>query len=299
MTYGWKRNQVDRIKGGRLSRRLVPAKMCHILAVDCNYGNTGAPGYIGLTRANVWLHSLPDVSTKEWAAGVLMKWGAWDLVDPSIRAYLGNPEAGEDTLRAEEFEIWDCYIFGIMPDTQAPVPAAMKKAAELGYTPHLLSRAHELEAGVMGKFYAQLGAGVANFNEPFEAPCAIFFTGEMVVTVGDSDGVGGRNQECALAAATSLGGNKRVVFASVDTDGTDGPGGEFNAEATAKGCVNLTGGIVDGFTMAEAKEKNVNVAGALKTHAASDALWQLDSGIWATQNISVQDLGVILVMPKE
>jgi hypothetical protein len=43
----------------------------------------------------------------------------------------------------------------------------------------------------------------------------------------------------------------------------------------------------------------VNIAAALKTHATSSALWKLNSGIWATQNISVQDLAVVLVMPEK
>jgi len=48
--------------------------------------------------------------------------------------------------------------------------------------------------------------------------------------------------------------------------------------------------------MAEAKEKGVDVAKALRTHATSEALWALGSGIHAEQNISVGDLACILIM---
>ncbi len=43
--------------------------------------------------------------------------------------------------------------------------------------------------------------------------------------------MGGRNQEYALSAALRIAGSKNVVMGRVDTDGTDGPGGCFAADA--------------------------------------------------------------------
>ncbi len=293
------RNQVDRIKGGRLTRKLFPAKMVHLLAIDCNYGNTGAVGYPGLMQANVWIHTMPDRGSKEMAIGILQKWDAWNRVDESIRQYLLSSDAGEEVLRQPEFEEMDCKIYGIMPDNMGPLPSAMEKAEQLGYQAHLINRGHGLEASFMGKFLGLLGKCVDRESQPFTAPCALFYTGEMLVTVGKSDGVGGRNQECALSAATAIAGNRQVVIGSVDTDGTDGPGGHFCEEASSLGVKALTGGIVDGYTMEEAQKLHVNVTQHLKDHNTSLPLWKLQSGIWATQNISVQDLAVVLVMPKE
>lgn len=51
--------------------------------------------------------------------------------------------------------------------------------------------------------------------------------------------------------------------------------------------------------MQEAKERGVDLFAALKTHATSKALWELNSGIWADQNISVQDLIVVLTMDHD
>jgi glycerate-2-kinase len=53
----------------------------------------------------------------------------------------------------------------------------------------------------------------------------------LLVTVGQENGVGGRNQEYALSAALRIAGSKNVVMGRVDTDGTDGPGGCFAADA--------------------------------------------------------------------
>lgn len=292
------RNQVDKLKGGRLTRMLHPAKMIHILTVDCNYGNTGLDGYQGLTEANVWLHTLPDVSTPEFAQMILMSHDAWDEVDESIRAYLESPLESNTSLKADEFEKMDCRIYGIMPDELGFVPTAMHKAEELGYAAHLVNKGHFMEASAMGKFFGNMAKLVDGEGMPFPAPCAMFFTGEMLVTVGKEGGVGGRNQEFALTAATLIDGNPRIVIGAADTDGTDGPGGFFDDEAQRLGVAALSGGVVDGFTMREAMKKNVDVEEGLKTHATSKVLWDTGCGIWATQNISLQDLVVVLVQKK-
>jgi glycerate-2-kinase len=292
------RNQVDQLKGGRITRLLRPAKMVHILALDCNYGNTGLPGYAGLMKVNVWIHTMPDIGTREMAINILKNWNAWDQIDESIRSHLLNEGAGEEVMRYPEFEAMDCRIFGVMPDALGPLPAAMKRAEELGYSAHLINYLYELEASVMGRFFGLLGKNVINSKQPFPAPCALFFSGEMLVTVGKGDGIGGRNQESALSAATAIQGNTRIVIGCVDTDGTDGPGGHFDDDAAAKGITTLSGGIVDGFTTTEALEKGVSITEALKNHGTSQPLWKLNCGVWATQNISVQDLVVVLVMPE-
>ena len=293
------RNQVDQLKGGRITRLLRPAKMVHILTIDCNYGNTGKVGYPGLTTANIWLHTLPDASSQKNAGLILSKWDAWDEIAPSIKNYLANATPDMDVLKAPEFEEMDCRIFGIMPDAIGFIPSAMAKAKELGYAPHLICKSHFLQADNVGRFFGNMAKLCDKENEPFTGPCALFFTGEMLVSVGKNGGVGGRNQECALTAATVLAGNPHVVVGAADTDGTDGPGGVFHEEATKMGVRALSGGVVDGYTMQEAAEKGVDVKMALQTHGTSNALWSLDCGLWATQNISLQDIVVAVVQGKE
>jgi post-segregation antitoxin (ccd killing protein) len=56
---------------------------------------------------------------------------------------------------------------------------------------------------------------------------------------------------------------------------------------------------VDGYTVEEAAAQGVDVSAALRTHAASAALWKLRSGVWATQNISVNDIILLLVMDHD
>jgi glycerate 2-kinase len=81
----------------------------------------------------------------------------------------------------------------------------------------------------------------------------------------------------------------------VDTDGTDGPGIQFNDRVRGiPPC--LAGGIVDGFTFEEARKADIDIPKELEKHNTSLPLWTLNSGIHATPNISLLDLTVILVL---
>ena len=281
------RNSLDLMKGGRISRHIHPARMIHIVMVDPD-------SYENLMHRNLWLHTLPDSTTFEGAIGILHKWDAWDAVPAVVRDYLSNADPSKETVRAEEFESWNARIFGAMPQEYSAVRAARRKAEGLGFRTHLLSGRLSAEAKEAGLVVAGIAVSSERLGEPFEPPCALFSTGELLVTVGRESGVGGRNQEYALAAALRIAGSENVVIGGVDTDGTDGPGSQYT------GCELpcLTGGIVDGQTMAEARAKGVDVVGSIKRHDTTPALWALDSGIHATQNISVGDLNVTLILGR-
>ena len=171
-------------------------------------------------------------------------------------------------------------------------PAMYQKAKELGYTPLMLSESLYAEASDAGNIYSNIALNIQNMNEPIAAPCVLISSGELLVTVGKQAGVGGRNQEFCTRAALNIAGSSRIVAAAVDTDGTDGPGGLSLPGAPA--C--LAGAMVDGFTAAGAKEQGIDLGKALKTHATSEPLWRLHSGIAASQSISVLDLRILLVM---
>jgi hydroxypyruvate reductase len=70
--------------------------------------------------------------------------------------------------------------------------------------------------------------------------------GEPTVTVRGA-GLGGRNQEFALAAALDIAGLEGVVVLSGGTDGTDGP-------------TDAAGAVADGTTAARAESSGMNAA---------------------------------------
>ena len=290
------RNHVDRMKGGRFSRYFSKARLVHIVAIDIAKATSPAlkrPEDVVLS-SNIWLHSLSEGSTFGDAVRVLKFWDAWDRTPKSIQDHLLKADPNDETVKKDEFLKMNYRLFGIMPKDKTTLKAAMDKAEELGYSTVMYTDWMRAESKDAGKVLASVALTAERMGEPFKPPVAIFTGGEIIVTVGDETGVGGRNQEYTLSAATIIKGSEKVIFGGVDTDGTDGPGGLAELIPGAPEC--LTGGITDGYTIQEAKERGVDVASALKTHGTSEALWKLDSGIHAEQNISVGDIGCVLVM---
>lgn len=281
------RNHLDLMKGGRISTYFHPAKMIHILAIPPD-------DYDFLMYHNFWLHTLPDSTTFHDAVAMLRKWGALGEVPRSVVKHLETAEPKYETPKARDFAEMSFRVFGIMPENLGVLPMAEKKALELGFKPIVLAKELHAEAGQVGQMLGAIAETVEREGKPFKAPCAIFTTGEVVVTVGKEQGIGGRNQELALSAALRLFGSKRIVIGAVDTDGTDGPGSQLFQSGEVIPC--LAGGIVDGETVNEAKQKGVDIVGELKTHNSTPALWRLDSGVVATPNISLQDLCVTLIL---
>ena len=203
----------------------------------------------------------PDSTTFEMAVENLKREDAWEVVPPAVREFLTRADPQFETVKAEEYLKMDFRIFGIMPGHRqsAMLPPAMKKAEELGFRPVVLSQelAH-VEAGQAGLYMGSVALEVEKRGQPIEPPCALFSHGEMVVTVGKGDGMGGRNQEFALSAATRIAGSENIVIASVDTDGTDGPGEQFTDQSIGVPC--LAGGIVDGQTLAAAEHIGIDLA---------------------------------------
>lgn len=293
------RNQLDILKSGRITRMLYPAKMIHIVAIDVNCKNRyNLAGYEALMETNTWLHTLPDMTTPETAVDFLKKNDLWDSMTPRVRNYLLEHAAKYPVLTRKEFEAMDCRIFGLMPKALSASTVMMDRARELGYEPHLLTREIFQEATVASGIFCNIARLVDDEGTPFKAPCALIARGELLVTVGKNGGIGGRNQEFCLAAAQYIKGNPRIVVGAVDTDGSDGPGGSFCSEADEAGCTCLSGGLVDGYTVSAAEKLGVDIGEALRSHATSQALWKLKCGVWATQNISINDLIVLLVMEK-
>lgn len=285
------RNHLDQMKGGKFSRYIQPARAIHIVAFL-------RPPYRELMEGEIyqWLHTLPDVTTFADAVNSLKKWELWDETPPAIREFFCRADPAQETLKVPEFETMDARVFCILPEHLGMAPTACNKAAELGFTPHLLFNNYTMltEASQVGKIVASMARQSEISGEPFSPPCALVSSGEFLVTVGQERGMGGRNQEYALAAALEIADTCNVVMASVDSDGTDGPGHQF-----VDGCRDipvLAGAIVDASTTVRACEQDVNIFEALRRHHTSPALYTLDDGIVATPNVSMADLSVTLIL---
>ena len=297
------RINTDQLKGGRISRMIHPAQMVHLLGVEPNNISLlrrfpGLSEYETLLRHNGWLHTLCVSSSYKAALDVIEKFDINGKMPRSIINFLQNFDPQKESVKWTEFESFNFRVFGVMPQSRSPLVEGMRRASELGYIPYYLGTIGT-EAAPAGRFMAQIATAVERGTSSFKAPCAIFRTGELSVTCGDNPGVGGRNQEYCLSGSLVIAGSKRIVMASIDTDGTDGPGGHFHPDATALDITCLTGGIVDGQTAESLTAKGITIYKVLQTHSTSAALWEAGSGIAAIQNISLNDLGCTIIMDHD
>jgi glycerate-2-kinase len=290
------RNHLDRFKGGRIARYLKGAAIVNLVTMDLGGAGAESPGlrnsYRQVLQRNIFLAALSDGSTFQDAVNTLYKYDVWEQTPRHIRDYFLKADPKEETVKFDEYEGFNARVFSLTPKLKTIYPAMYQKARDLGYTPLMLSESLSAEAKDTGRVLAGIALNIQNTNEPVKAPCVLISSGELVVTVGKETGVGGRNQEFCTMAALKIAGSPRIVIAAADTDGTDGPGGFSLSGAPA--C--LAGAVVDGFTAEEAKAKGIDLAKALKSHGVSEPLWLLDSGIAASQSISVLDLRILLIM---
>ncbi len=102
----------------------------------------------------------------------------------------------------------------------------------------------------------------------------------MVQITGN--GLDGRNQELALAAAPGIEGMNAAVF-SVGSDGTDGP-------------TDAAGGYVDGSTMADLCSAGIDPFEALRNNDSYHALKAADGLIFTgPTGTNVNDIAVALI----
>jgi len=103
----------------------------------------------------------------------------------------------------------------------------------------MLSTPLQGEARLVGRILAQAAHDLAARESPLPRPACIIAGGETTVTVR-GDGLGGRNQELALAAVETMNGLADVLLVTLATDGGDGP-------------TDAAGALVNGETLARAR----------------------------------------------
>jgi hydroxypyruvate reductase len=226
---------------------------------------------------------VPPADPYAHAIRVLKQYGCWDKVPESVRAFLRRADPAYLPLQPEEWHNRPRYCYR-STGPEMMLAAALASARGLGLNAAILaSSLNDLPAQPVAEALATIALEVEALDQPLAAPCALLCGGELVVATGEADGLGGRNQEFVLAAATRIKGSQRVVIASADSDGADGP-------------TPSAGGIVDGETLTRAQALGVDVAAALARHDSHTALAALgdtiETGILRT---NVRDLRVMYV----
>lgn len=149
-----------------------------------------------------------------------------------------------------------------------------------GYKPLLLTDCLDCEAREAGRFLASIAR--TQIAACSGQKLALLAGGETVVHL-HGKGLGGRNQELALAAAPGLSGLKGAAVISVGSDGTDGP-------------TDAAGGYADGETLRRLAAKQWSVDAALANNDAYHALQAVDGlVITGPTGTNVNDIAVVLL----
>ncbi len=251
------RKRLSRVKGGRFARACAPARVFNIVLSDV----LGDP--LDMIASGP---AAPDTSTCAQAVAIAKKYQL--KLSPEARALL------EQETPKQLDNVTTC----ITGSVRQLCTAAADACRTLGYEPLLLTDQLCCEAREAGSF---LGA-VARTHAAQGKKTAFIAGGETVVHLTGT-GLGGRNQELALAAAPLLAGLENCCVFSVGSDGTDGP-------------TDAAGGYVDGTTDQELRDRGWDVFRTLSQNDAYHALKAVD-GLIVTgpTGTNVNDVAVALV----
>jgi len=225
------RKHISGLKGGQLARLAYPATVLALILSDVVGDDLDVIGS-GPT--------VPDRSTFAEARRIIEKYGLADRVPTTVSLRLGGnvpdtPKPG-DRIFAKVQNL-------IVGSNRLAVDAAARRARELGFHTLVLSTFVEGEAREVARVHAGIARELRARGRPVKLPACVISGGETTVTVHGS-GLGGRNQEFALAAALHIAGLEDVAILSAGTDGTDGP-------------TDAAGAIADGTTVARAERAEI------------------------------------------
>ncbi|MSV28903.1 MAG: glycerate kinase [Bryobacterales bacterium] len=269
------RKHISDVKGGQLARLAFPATVISLMLSDVIGDDLDVIGS-GPTA--------PDASTWQTARDVLNKFGIWERVPESVRARIESGMGGgiADTPKAGDVSLARTENLVVGSNLLA-VEAAAAKARELGYQAVILSTFIEGETRDVARMHAAIAKQTVRFGQPVAPPVCLISGGETTVTLGEGHGLGGRNQEFALAAALDIAGLENVVILSGGTDGTDGP-------------TDAAGALADGFTVKRAADRGCAAKDALAWHDAYPFFKTLDDLLkTGPTNTNVMDVRLVLV----
>jgi hydroxypyruvate reductase len=208
------RKHISGIKGGQLARLAAPATVESLLLSDVIGDSLDVIGS-GPTA--------PDASTFTTASDVLCKYSLMASVPESVYDRINGGSLGEiaDTPKPGD-PVFRRVRNTVVGSNRLALTAAARRARELGYHTLVLASEVEGETREIARMHAAIAREIVRAGQPAKPPACIITGGETTVVLR-GNGLGGRNQEFALAAAIDIAGLPDVLVFSAGTDGTDGP----------------------------------------------------------------------------
>jgi len=224
------------IKGGGLLRAAAPATTRTLAISDVVADD---PSLIGSGPTVAWLHA------DAWL--VVEQYELESKLPAAVTALLSESNEGSSPVPDTNYQI--------IANGASAAQAVVVAAEQFGLRARIATTALEGEA--------RIEAIEAIEHARSEADVDVWvYSGETTVTV-TGDGLGGRNQEAALAAAIHLAGSEDVTFLAMGTDGIDGP-------------TRAAGAIVDGTTVMASGAQGLDPAEHLERN--DSATWLAAAG---------------------
>jgi len=268
------RKHISKIKGGRLARLAYPATLVSLILSDV-VGDSLDVIASGPT--------VPDSSSFADCLRVVERYELEEKIPLRVRAFLEAGARGEveETPKAGD-PIFQHVRNVIVGNNRMALEAARLRAEGLGYNTLALSSCMEGEAKVVAVAHVTIAKEIVTSGNPVGRPACVLSGGETTVTVRGK-GLGGRNQEFALAAAAAIDGAEGVVILSAGTDGTDGP-------------TDAAGGVVDGTTLQRGRDKGLDAADFLRRNDSHTFLSAVgDLLVTGPTFTNVMDLRLVLI----
>ncbi|GAA0538382.1 glycerate kinase type-2 family protein [Chitinophaga japonensis] len=235
------RKHISAVKGGQLAARVYPAPLCSLILSDVVGDDLDVIGS-GPT--------VPDRSTFADTMAVLEKYHLTQQVPASIQQHLqkGLQNLVPDTPKPGHTSFH--HTFNCLVGTNSiALEAAARYAETQGYHTTLLSSTVTGNAHTLAQALAQQAIRWAG-----PRPACLLMGGESTVTV-TGQGLGGRNQQLALAAGITIQPYPHITILSAGTDGTDGP-------------TDAAGAVVDAGIMQQAADLGLDPVAYLENNDA-------------------------------
>ncbi len=228
------RKHLSAVKGGRLAQAAFPAQQVSLLVSDVP-DNTPDALASGPT--------MPDSTTVEDCYRVAEKYDLLEQLPQSTRE-LFERHAFEETPKSDDPAFVRARWWPILSN-QTAVDEASLAAERAGFVVSVDNSCDDWDYAKAADYLLQRLRDLRKQS----SPVCLISGGEVTVKVTNG-GVGGRNQQFALACAEKIAGENITVL-SAGTDGVDG-----NSSAA--------GAVVDGLTVARARSRGLDVLDALK-----------------------------------
>ncbi len=251
------RKRLSAVKGGRFAKLCAPAGVVGLLLSDVmgDAPETIASGPIS-----------PDPVTATEAESALK------------RLFPDAPEVLKSLMRRETPKILQNAETHVIGNVRMLTRSVTHALQELGYDTCVLTDRLDCEAREAGRFLS----AIALTHQRETRSIAFVAGGETIVRLRGT-GMGGRNQELALAAAPRLEGLRDTAIFSFSSDGADGP-------------TDAAGGFVDHRAMGKLRAAGLDVENALLNNDSYHALLACD-GLLTTgpTGTNVNDVAVVLI----